>query len=174
MSTSIPTFAELLAKTSRHALHLEMRDVYGVESEDVAFAEWRAGASRDFSDRASWWSSFHQLVADSVGRGVQVRRARVVSEPVSDYIRFEHAGTVKNLAAGEDVRWLSRSAASDIMLPGNDVWIFDDFALKFGIFDGDGRHVGGQMSYEADLIQRCTNAFNIVWERGTPHSEFEI
>ncbi|MYV64572.1 hypothetical protein GT043_01040 [Streptomyces sp. SID2131] len=174
MSTSIPTFAELLAKTSRHALHLEMRDAYGVESEDAAFAAWKAGTRRDFSDRSAWWSGFHQLVADGVARGIQVRRARVVSEPVSDYIRFEHAGTVKNLAAGEEVRWLPRSQASDIMLPGNDVWIFDDFALKFGLFDGDGRHVGGQMAYAPDLIRRCTDAFNAVWERATPHEEYEI
>lgn len=174
MPTSIPTFAELLAKTSRHALHLEMRDAYGIESEHAAFAAWKAGAHRDFSERAAWWSPFHQTVADGVARGVQVRRARVVSEPVSDYVRFEHCGTVKNLAAGEDVRWLSRSRASDIMLPGNDVWIFDDFALKFGIFDGDGRHLGGQMVYDADLIRRCTAAFTTVWERGTPHSEYEI
>ncbi|MFE2549017.1 DUF6879 family protein [Streptomyces sp. NPDC059355] len=174
MPTSIPTFAELLAKTSHHALHLEMRDVYGVESEDSAFAEWKRGGSRDFSDRSSWWSGFHQTVADGVSRGVQVRRARVVSEPVSEYIRFEHAGTVKNLAAGEEVRWLPRSRASDLLLPGNDVWIFDNYALKYGLFDGDGRHVGGQMVYDPEAVDRCLTAFNAVWERATPHSEYEL
>jgi hypothetical protein len=64
---------------------------------------------------------FHQSVADAVARGVTVRRARVVSEPVGDYIRYEHACTAQNIAAGEDVRWLPRRLASDLLIPGNDL-----------------------------------------------------
>ena len=50
------------------------------------------------------------LIREVTGRGVPVRRARVVSEPVTDYIRFEHATTDSNVAAGEQVRWLPRHA----------------------------------------------------------------
>jgi len=39
-------------------------------------------------------------------RGVQIRRVRIVSEPVTDYIMFEHATTGSNVAAREDVCWL--------------------------------------------------------------------
>lgn len=46
------------------------------------------------------------LVKDAVARGVVMRRARIVSEPVTDHIRYEHAITPLNLQAGEDVRWL--------------------------------------------------------------------
>ncbi|MFD3613332.1 DUF6879 family protein [Streptomyces atroolivaceus] len=40
----------------------------------------------------------------TVARGVKVCRARTVSEPGIDYIRFEHAITDANLCAGEQVR----------------------------------------------------------------------
>lgn len=59
----------------------------------------------------------------TAARGVKLRRARIVSEPVSEYIRFEHDGTPQNIAAGEDVRWLPRARASALSLPGNDCWV---------------------------------------------------
>jgi hypothetical protein len=52
--------------------------------------------------------------------GTQIRRAHIVSEPVTEYIRFEWAGTQYNVTAGEDVRWLRRRLAWRIALPGND------------------------------------------------------
>jgi hypothetical protein len=48
----------------------------------------------------------------------------VVSEPVTDYIRFEHATTGSNLVVGEDVRWLPRHLATGLLLPANDYWVF--------------------------------------------------
>jgi hypothetical protein len=74
----------------------------------------QAGASVGTRERTD------QLIADTVARGVIVRRARVVSEPVSEYIRWEHYVTHANVTAGEDVRWLPRRRATDIPLPGND------------------------------------------------------
>lgn len=46
------------------------------------------------------------VVDETSGRGVVMRRLRVVSEPVRDYVRYEYDGTFTNVAAGEDVRWL--------------------------------------------------------------------
>ncbi len=56
-------------------------------------------------------------------RGVIIRRTRIVSEPVSEYIRWEHEITSANAEAGEDVRWLPPRRASDLLLPGNDFWV---------------------------------------------------
>jgi hypothetical protein len=77
-------------------------------------------------------------VTSAVARGVAVRRARIVSEPVSDNIRYEHASTVVDVQAGEQVRWLPCRRASDLALPGNDSWLFDDHIVRWGYFSGDG------------------------------------
>jgi hypothetical protein len=74
----------------------------------------------------------------TLARGVVMRRARIVSEPVTDYIRWEHAVTPLNLDAGEQVRWLPRRHASDIPLPGNDFWLIDGRLAMFHFFTGDG------------------------------------
>lgn len=60
------------------------------------------------------------MVAETTRRGVQMRRARIVSEPITPYIRYEYDGTFSNIAAGEDVRWLPRPRTADLLLPGVD------------------------------------------------------
>ncbi|NWF30554.1 hypothetical protein HW130_30595 [Streptomyces sp. PKU-EA00015] len=174
MPLKVPPFAELLAGCQRSALHLEMRDVYGVADEDEDFAAWKAGHRYDLNDRASWWNGFHDVVAEAVGRGVAVRRARIVSEPVTDYIRYEYACTPQNIAAGEEVRWLPRRLASDLMLPGNDLWIFDDRLIRFGLFSGDGAFVAHELEEAPDVVKQCVGAFEAVWDRAIPHEEFQI
>lgn len=174
MPQTVPPFAELLAGCSRSAVHLETRDVYGVAEEDADFAAWRGGWKYDHGDRSSWWNGFHQSVADAVGRSVTVRRARVVSEPASEYIRYEHSCTPQNLTAGEAVRWLPRRLASDLLLPGNDLWIFDDRLIRFSLFAGDGRFVEDVMEDAPDVVKRHAEAFEAIWERAIPHQDYRI
>ncbi|MFI1705954.1 DUF6879 family protein [Streptomyces griseoruber] len=51
-------------------------------------------------------SSLLAVVSEVAGRGVTVRRARIVSEPVSQYIRFEYEVTDGLNIAAESVRGL--------------------------------------------------------------------
>jgi hypothetical protein len=171
MSPTVPPFADLMAPCRHSAVHLEMRDVYYGNDE---YEAWKRGTQVDWDDRASWWSEFNQQVADAVARGVIVRRARVVSEPVSDYIRWEHYVTHANLAAGEQVRWLPRRQATDLGLPGNDYWIFDGSLLRIGYFSGDGDLVGHELSEDPGVIRHCADAFEAVWERAIRHDEYRV
>jgi hypothetical protein len=111
------------------------------------------------------------------GRGVEVRRARIVSEPVSDYIQYEHHVTAENVTAGEHVRWLSRRRASGIALPGNDFWLFDNSLVVFLHFDGDGELAPDgdeEVSADPEVVKLCTSAFETVWERAVPHAEYRL
>ena len=173
MSQSVGRFAEIMAGVRHSAVHLEMRDYYGVEDEMKHFAAFQRGTwamAAERADRRAWLD----LVAEAVGRGVSVRRARIVSTTVSDYIRYEHAGTQMNIEAGEQVRWLARRSVSDLGLPGNDFWLFDDRLVQFNVFDGLGRWVGTDFSEEPDVVRLCSAAFESVWERAVPHAEFTV
>ncbi|RIQ11895.1 hypothetical protein DY240_27925 [Jiangella rhizosphaerae] len=153
-------------------MHLEMRDVYTVESERDSITAWRNGFRRDPADWASWWRPWHDLVHATVARGVVMRRARIVSEPVSEYIRYEYDGTFTNITAGELVRWLPRRRATGIALPGNDFWLFDDETVIVIHFDGNGGAPSDEVSTDADLAKLCASAFEAVWERAIPHEEY--
>ncbi|MFD3929674.1 DUF6879 family protein [Streptomyces sp. NPDC058614] len=174
MPSSVQTFAELIAGCTHSAVHLEMRDVYSVDKERQQIEAWRQGVRHDQADRASWWRPWLDLVQETVARGVSVRRARIVSEPVSEYIRFEHSGTFTNVAAGEQVRWLPRRRASDIALPGNDFWLFDGRLIRWNHFTGDGRSAGQELSDDPAAAKLCATAFDEVWARAVPHDQYEI
>ncbi|WP_432180523.1 DUF6879 family protein [Streptomyces sp. NBC_00063] len=174
MPPSLPTIAELLGGCSRSAVHLEMRDRYGNAAEADDFRAWRETGRLDIDPGSSDWAPWVSLVSQTVARGVSVRRARIVSEPVTDYIRYEHASTVVNVHAGEEVRWLPRQRASDIALPGNDFWLFDDLVIRWGYFSGDGAVVGHEISEDRDAAKLCTEAFDAVWSRAVPHDLYQI
>ncbi|MEV0850032.1 DUF6879 family protein [Streptomyces sp. NPDC049954] len=165
-----PTFEELFRSCQRTAVHLEMRDAY--MKSDPAFIDWKAGKTLDPAER---WADWHSLVTEATSRGVEVRRARVVSTPVSEYIRFEHAVTDGlNIAAGEAVRWLSRRQATDIALPGNDFWLFDSSLVLLNYFDGEGENMEVELTEAPEVAKLCESAFEAVWKRATPHAEFEL
>ncbi|WP_341849697.1 DUF6879 family protein [Thermobifida alba] len=168
MAQSVPAFVDQLAACRRSAVHLEMRDVYAVGDEVDDFEAWKRGHRTDWNDRSTWWHPFYQAVADAVARGVVVRRARVVSEPVSEYIRYEHHITRANVIAGEQVRWLPRRRATDLALPGNDFWLFDDRLVRVNHFSGDGVLLGQEIIDDPAVAKLCTTAFEAVWDRAIP------
>jgi len=167
-----PSFEKLMNSAKRSAVHLEMRDVYGVDEEDGEFEHWRRTGRR--RQDPGYWADWFDLIGAAVARGVSVRRARIVSEPVTEYIRFEHAGTANIIAAGELVRWVPRRLVSDVAFPGNDFWLFDHQIVRFGFFSGDGAYLGEEWTDQPCVAHLCATAFDVVWERGIPHAEYKV
>jgi hypothetical protein len=163
----LPPFSELIAETTMSAVHLEMRDAY--TPRDEGFLDWLAGKPVPEPALQEW----HDLVRAHVARGVTFRRARIVSEPLAPFIRYEYDMTVgTNIAAGEQVRWLPRRRASDLCLPGNDYWLFDDRLVRFHHFSGDGEIIEDELSDDPSIIRLCARAFEAAWERAVPHAEY--
>jgi hypothetical protein len=171
--TMAPTLEELLRGCKRSALHLEMRDCY--MRSDPRFIAWQNGVRNASEDNDPALRPWLRRVAELVGRDVEIRRARVASEPVSDYIEFEHHVTDANVAAGEQVRWLPRRRASDLALPGNDFWLFDDSSVVFLHFTGDGELAPADEEFTDDpaVVKLCASAFEAVWDRAIPHAEYQ-
>jgi hypothetical protein len=163
-------FAALFATVERTAVHLELRDAY--TPDDPLFISWLAGkvTPEDIADHESEWGD---LVRVTVARGVVMRRARVVSEPLAPFTRFEYDGAGPlNEAAGERVRWLPRRQASDLCLPGNDFWVLDDRLVRFGYFSGVGDYLGAELVDDPAIVKHCAMAFESVWARAIDHEEY--
>ncbi|MFG3021949.1 DUF6879 family protein [Streptomyces sp. NPDC048254] len=176
MSQNEPGFNELLAAARHSAVHLEMRDSYGVGDEVEDFENWKRTGERDVDPASAYWTPWVDLIRSTVARDVTVRRARIISEPVTDYIRYEHAGTLVNIHAGEQVRWLPRRQASDLALPGNDCWVFDNETVLFNHFSGSGdwSEPGWEVRIEPAVARLASSAFEAVWERGIPHEKYTV
>jgi hypothetical protein len=167
-------WAALLRGCQRSAWHLETRDSYGVDDEKQRLARFVATGHRDHAAEAAERAPWLELIQAVTGAGVQVRRARLVCEPLSGYMRFSYAGAQPNIDAGEDIRWLPRRRASRIALPGNDFWLLDGERVLFNYFTGDGRSAGHELATDAEAVRLCDSAFQAVWAVAIPHGQYQI
>lgn len=164
-----PTFADLLAACATSAVHLEMHDQH--LTTDPRYLAWKEGRPQP---QTQGGRAYRELIRAAVGRGVQVLRARIVSEPSSDYVRWEYSLTADhNIAAGERVRWLPRAWASTLALPGNPYWLFDERLVRFSLFSGDGDVVGHQFTEDSAVVDLCATAFRTVWDLAIDHEAYQ-
>ncbi|WP_432277652.1 DUF6879 family protein [Kitasatospora brasiliensis] len=70
--------------------------------------------------------------------------------------------------------WLPRRQASDIALPGNDFWLFDDQLVRFNHFTGDGESAGPSFSDDPAVARLRSTAFASAWERAVPHEKYSV
>lgn len=143
-------FTDLFRQFEHTAYRLEVRTIYGVPEEDEPFQRFLAGEDPS----TDWFEPWLALMREQTSQGKRVERVRVVDEPPSDYLRFEIWGTPHNLAAGEDIRYLTRSRANELGLPNEDTWLFDSKRLARLHFDGQNRPLGASLHEDlAELVQ---------------------
>jgi hypothetical protein len=91
-------------------------------------AKWRRGEADDFP-WLGWWL---EMLRGHHAAGRTCRRARVVSEPLSDYQRWTISHAQAFVDAGEDIRYVNRPRLTEVFLPGSgDFYVFDDEVVLF-------------------------------------------
>jgi hypothetical protein len=168
-SISYKELTDLINSFRQEALHLETRDSYGTAAELPHLAKWEAGEPDD----TEWLQPWFDRVRAATQAGKSFRRARIVSEPVSDYQKWVLKDSHLFVEAGEDIRWVPRNRVSTLAMPGNDFWLFDDQVLVFLIFAGNGLVVDRQATTDPAAVELCRNAFDAVWELSIPDSEYK-
>jgi hypothetical protein len=162
---SYEEFDALFTSFGREAIHLEMRDSYGTATEIPHLRKWEAGEPDD----TDWLQPWFDLVRAGARAGKVFRRARIVSEPISDYQKWVLKDTHLYVEAGEDIRWVPRSRVCTVALPGNDFWLFDDELVVFLIFAANGLVVDRLSTTAPDALRLCRSAFEAVWKLSIPH-----
>jgi hypothetical protein len=159
----------LFTTFEREALHLEMRDAYGTAVELPHLRKWLNGEPDDLEWLQDWFATVRVRTA----AGKTFRRARIVSEPVSEYQQWVLKDTHLYVEAGEDIRWVPRRLVSTVPLPGNDFWLFDRELVVFLIFAGNGLVVDYLSTADPAAIELCASAFEQVWELSIPNSDYQ-
>jgi len=118
------------------AFRLEGRESYAGTSYDRSrFARWLKGEFPELDPDVPW----KRQVRAATAEGRQFARVRIVSEPWSDYTRYALWQAMQNIAAGEDIRYLSRQRAEAAGLPAglweHDYWLFDSRLLVVMYYD---------------------------------------
>ncbi|MFR9780143.1 DUF6879 family protein [Micromonospora sp. MS34] len=150
------------------AWHLELRDTYHVEDEDVPFDLWLRGIPDDFAWRKDWLS----FMSEVTSAGTQVQRLRIVTEPLSDYMRWAMELDPGNIEAGEEVRYLPRAQVAEHTLPAEDCWLFDDHVLVLSLFKPDGRGAGYAVEDDPEQLNLYRATRDDLWPRAVPYAEY--
>jgi hypothetical protein len=123
-----------------------------MEQED--FRRFLAGEPLTEPPDLDWFRPWLDQIREVTSQGRAVQRIRILADPPTDYQRWELWATPYNAAAGEDIRFLTRSQATELGLPSGDWWLFDDTRLAVMRFDDEGRPLGGTIVTDPDVVAR--------------------
>jgi hypothetical protein len=128
-------FDDHFGQARTNIFRLETLQSYGDSGEDPALAAFLAGQPHLITPAKHTWTA---LVRDRRAAGCVMQRVHVVTEPITDYLRFELTwGYQPNVEAGEDIRIVAVTVGRQWPpeLPERtDFWLFDLsvlFALRY-------------------------------------------
>ena len=154
------------------AWKLEVRDRYNVVEEAEAIQHFLETGDLGRDEDHARTSSWHRNVTASRKEGKVWQRVRVVSEPLSDYITWEHAVTCFNLEAGEDIRWLPRRHPAVKDLPELDFWLFDGTWICVLHFDDDDVPYELERIDDPATVARYRRWRDTAWHHAIAHNEY--
>src|SRR2546421_4679799 len=161
--------SELCRGIKKSFVHLETRDAYGTTTELPHIEKWRRGEPDD-SDWLDWWL---EMVRGPRAAGRTCRRARILSEPVSEYQRWSLSHAGRFVDAGEDIRYVARPRLSTVSLPGSgDYYVFDDELVLFLHYAGSGLNTAFETTEDPQVVRTCREAFETVWELAVPFRDY--
>ena len=161
-------FRTLFTSFEHSALKLETRDRYSSPTEDESVRRFLAGEPPDLS----WLDYWFGLVRTATADGRRFARVRVVSEPLSDYKRFELTVARQTVAAGEDIRYLPRLRADALGIPAEDFWIFDEARVALLHFSDQDAFLGAELLAEGKAVQRHLASFQQAQAAAVPFAQY--
>jgi hypothetical protein len=131
-------FAYLFTGFEHTAYRLERLQQYGVGYEDKSFRAFLAGEPLAADQARDEWTA---MVRCAVTAGKTLQRVHVVTEPLTDYMRYELEWWYgPNVEAGEDIRILPVPPPGGVLLlPDHDYWLFDSRHLWVMAYAADGQ-----------------------------------
>lgn len=164
----------LIRRAHRDAFHLEVSDDHSQVSDEAGPMRRVLAGLAPFEDDAypPSWEAWEQLTSEVTGRGVPMRRVRIVSEPLTDYVRFLHSLTDRNLRCGEDIRWLPRQQTDPSEYTSDEWWLIDSATVAFTIFTPAGDFAGSAVTSDPVIVARCATVRQGLWGKAIPHQNY--
>lgn len=93
----------------------------------------------------------------------------MLTDPLTDYLRFELSITPPALEAGEDIRFMSQARAAELQAPTQDYWVFDDAEVALLIF-GDHGVQGAEIITDPAIVRKYVNWRDLAVREAIPFS----
>lgn len=161
-------FGRLFQTFEHTAWRLETRDSYLVEEEQDPYRSFLAGEPVGLD----WFQPWLDQIAELTSSGKRIGRVRLVTTPLTDYLRFELHNTVHNQAAGEDIRFLDKATGMQLGLPDYDYWLFDSNRVGRMHFDSEGRPLGAEIITDPAIVVQHNYWRDRAIHHAIPFDEF--
>lgn len=164
-------FQALLARFERSAWRLELQGWYDEPDESELLAQWLADG--DPLPTLNWFADWPEWIAKQVAAGKRFERVRVLTDPLTDYLRWQlDVITEPALAAGEDIRLLPAAVAAKLELGAADFYILDDRQVVVLDFD-QGRVIGARLLDAAAELDTFRAIRATAWDHAVEFGEYD-
>lgn len=152
----------------RSAARLETLPDYADDEDQAALQRFLAGDA-SLGSHPTDWSKF---VEELTNHGKTVRRIRVVTKPLTDYLRYElSAGYQPGARAGEEIRVYVDEASS---VTREDFWLFDDRVLVSMQYSKSGEYQGSVVRSDESQVAQARLLFERLWTQAIPLAAFHL
>lgn len=150
------------------ALRWEAQGEYTLQDAELEpWRRWREGHRDDFE----WLRPWLDTVRNATNAGKRIARARMLTEPLTDYLRWQLDVTPANLSAGEDIQVLSEPKARELALPRHDFWVFDNRRVVVLHFNEQGL-AGTETLTDPEVVERHRRWLDTAFAHAQPFRHY--
>jgi hypothetical protein len=118
------------------------------------------------------------LIARTTAAGRRWSRVHIVSEPLTEYLRFELLAYRDNASAGESIRIADRDTHAALAHLTEDFWLLDgdgDHSVAVLMrYDADGHFLGAERAEHPDTVARCRAERDLALALAVPLDEYLV
>lgn len=159
-------FGRLFSEFQRSAWRWECQGVYHEPAEVQPWQQWRDGNRDD-----AWLRPWADTIRGWHGEGKTFERVRMLTEPLTEYLRWMLDFTYVNVEAGEDIRWIEQHRARELGAPDYDFYLFDDARVAIMHFDEHGVS-GADLIDDPDVVRQHQRWRDLVWPLAIRHNDY--
>jgi hypothetical protein len=152
------------------AYRLETLQEYRVDGEAEPLRQFLAGETPPHTPGKERWLG---RIRSAVAAGRVMQRVHIVTEPLSDYLRYELGWSyAPNVVAGEDIRIIPVAAGEwPPDLPRHDYWLFDSRTLARMQYD-QGRLMAAELVTDPADIARACAWRDVALDTAVPYTDY--
>ncbi|MGW4784873.1 DUF6879 family protein [Streptomyces sp. NPDC004230] len=170
-ASELQPFASIshLFREFRHtAWRLETRRGYASDRNSPKWARFLAGENIAGDSDNDWRANVRAQTA----QGKRFERVRLVDAPATQGQEFLLSSAPGNVAAGEDIRNLTRAEAERLRLPDYDFWLFDSRVLVRFAFDENDTTLGVYVTEDPAEVLAACQARDAAWHHAIRTEDF--
>lgn len=157
---------QLFGSFTRSAWRWECQGEYAVDA--AKLQRWRDGLAPDLEAKRPWLDYIRSITE----AGKMWQRVRMLTDPLTEYLRWLLEQTQTNVDAGEDIRWVDGNRARELGMPDYDFYLFDEKRVAIMRFDDDRLLCHVEVIDSTKIVEQHQRFRDIAWPHAIRHVDY--